>query len=137
MRRYSKTLRDLQTSWACNSRVLRIKNAKLSRHCFYINMNIQGDFQILLIKFGSTWICEIKEHTPQLTLLYCDRTVRSSHLSFSIKKSVHNISWIFHNIQKKHLCCSLFFKKLQIWKPAILLKRDPNTGVFLWIIRSF
>ena len=29
------------------------------------------------------------------------------------------------------------FKKLHVCKPAILLKRDPNTGVFLWILRNF
>ena len=39
-----------------------------------------------LIKTESTWRCEIKEQTPQLTLLYYDRTVRSSHQRFSIRK---------------------------------------------------
>ena len=28
-----------------NSRTLRIKNAKCSGYCFYINTSIQGDFQ--------------------------------------------------------------------------------------------
>ena len=28
---------------------------------------------------GSTWMCEIKEQIPQLVLLYCGRTVKSSH----------------------------------------------------------
>ena len=38
-----------------------------------------------LIKIESMW-CKIKEQTPQLTLLYCGRTVRGSHQSCSIKK---------------------------------------------------
>ena len=37
----------------------------------------------------------------------------------------------------KHLCWSHFLTKLQGWKPAIFLKRDSNTGVFLWKLRNF
>ena len=39
-------LRNLQTLRANNSRILRIKNAKFSRYCFYMNTNIKGDFRI-------------------------------------------------------------------------------------------
>ena len=35
----------------------------------------------------------------------------------------------------KHLCWSLFFKKLQFWR--LLLRSDSNTGVFLWNLRNF
>ena len=38
--------RNLQTSRANNWRILRIKNAKFSGFCFYINRNILRDFQI-------------------------------------------------------------------------------------------
>ena len=41
-----------------------------------------------LIKFQSTRRREVKEQTPQLTLLYCGRVARSSRRSFSIKKAV-------------------------------------------------
>ena len=34
----------------------------------------------------------------------------------------------------KHLCWSYFLIKLQACRFAILLKRDSNTGVFLWIL---
>ena len=37
----------------------------------------------------------------------------------------------------KHLCWSLFLIKLQALRPAALLTRDSNTGVFLWILRNF
>ena len=38
----------MQTSRANNSRILRIKNAKFSVYCYYINTNILGDFQICI-----------------------------------------------------------------------------------------
>ena len=41
-------LRNLQTSLVNNSTIIRIKNAKFSRYRFYINTNIQGDFQICI-----------------------------------------------------------------------------------------
>ena len=41
-------LRNLQTSRASNSRILKIKNAKYSGYCFYMNTNIYRDFQICI-----------------------------------------------------------------------------------------
>ena len=75
------------------------------------------------IKIESTWRREIKEQTPQLILLYRGRTIRSSHRRCSIRE--------------------LFLKILQypqeapVLEPATLLKNDPNTGVFLWILWNF
>ena len=37
----------------------------------------------------------------------------------------------FHQFHRKHLCWSHFLIKLQVWRPATLVKRDNNTGVFL------
>ena len=37
----------------------------------------------------------------------------------------------------KHLCWSLFLITLQVWRSATLLKRDSNTGAFLWILWIF
>ena len=39
---------NLENSRANNSRILRIKNAKFSGYCFYMNTNIQRDFQICI-----------------------------------------------------------------------------------------
>ena len=39
-------------------------------------------------RYGSVHRCEIIEQTTTLTLLYCDRTVRSSHQRCSMKKAV-------------------------------------------------
>ena len=43
----------------------------------------------------------------------------------------------FAKFTRKLPCWSLFLITLQAWKPAILLKGDSNTGVFLWIWRIF
>ena len=37
----------------------------------------------------------------------------------------------FANFTGKHLCWSLFFTKSQVFRPAMLSKRDSYTGVFL------
>ena len=68
-----------------------------------------------LIKFESTWRREIKEQALQLTLLYCGRTVRSSHRRFCIKKAVLK---------------AVLYKKIALFKKG-------NTGVFLWILQIF
>ena len=43
----------------------------------------------------------------------------------------------FSNLTLKHLWWSFFLIKLQPWRLAILLKRDSNTDVFLYIIQNF
>ena len=59
---------------------------------------------------------------------------RSSHRRCSVKKRVLNN---FAYFTAKHPCWSLFLTKLQAFRPATLLKRDSNTGVFLWNLRNF
>ena len=39
-------LRNLTTSRENNSRIIEIKNVKFSGYCFYMNTNVQEDFQI-------------------------------------------------------------------------------------------
>ena len=75
-----------------------------------------------MIKVKSTWRCKIKDQTLQMTLLYCGRTVRSSHQRCSIKKVVFLNFAIFTG---KHQCWGLFLLKSQ----ALLFKRDSNTNV--------
>ena len=61
--------------------------------------------------------------------------VRSSHWRCSVKKDVLKN---FANFARKHLRSSHFLTKLQAWsRPATLLKKDSNTGVFLWICDIF
>ena len=52
---------------------------------------------------------------------------RSSYRRCSIKKAVLKNFAIFTG---KHLCWGLFLIKLQVSRPATLLKRDSNTGKF-------
>ena len=49
-------------------------------------------------------------------------TYRSSHRMCSIKKLLLKISQ---------------YSQENTWRPATLLKRDSNTGAFLWILRNF
>ena len=59
---------------------------------------------------------------------------RSSHQKCSIKKAVLENFVIFTG---KDLCWKFFLIKSQDWRPTTLLKRDFNTGIFLWILRNF
>ena len=56
---------------------------------------------------------------------------KSRHRRCSIQKTVLKK---FATFTGKHLCWSHFLIKLLIWRPATLLKRESNTGVFLWIL---
>ena len=38
---------------------------------------------------------------------------------------------------EKYMCWSLFLRKLQALRPANLLKRNSNTGIFLWNWQDF
>ena len=61
--------------------------------------------------------------------------IRSSHRRCSIKKVLlkNSQNW------QENTCVvsSLFFIKVSGLRPETLLKRDPDTGVFLWILQSF
>ena len=68
---------------------------------------------------------------------------KEEHLWRNIRRSSRSQSFFKIGVLKsfvitgKHLCESLFLIKLQASRPATLLKRDPDTGVFLWILRNF
>ena len=62
------------------------------------------------------------------------RLYRISYWRCSTKRAVLKNFAIFRG---KHLCMSLFLKKLQAWRPATLLKRDSNTGAFPLNIANF
>ena len=84
-----------------------------------------------LINIESTWRREIKEQTPELTLLHFGRTVRSSHRRcFREKSALKNFTMSSGNT----FVGVSFYKSC---RPATLLERDPKTGVFLWILRNF
>ena len=53
---------------------------------------------------------------------------------FFYKKAVLKNVSIFAG---KYLCLNLFLIKLQAFRSATLLKRDSNTGAFLWILWNY
>ena len=69
-----------------------------------------------------------------LSQLYLDNIVRSTCLQMVFKISVLKN---FANFPLKHLCWSFFLIKLQPWGLATLLKRNSNTGAFLWLLQIF
>ena len=70
------------------------------------------------------------EKTPYLdTFLTVKVQVRSSRFAIIFKVGVLNNLATFAG---KHLCFQVCN-----FRPSILLKRDSNTGVFLWILRIF
>ena len=57
---------------------------------------------------------------------------RRSHWKCSIKK----ISSKFHNIYRKTPALESLFKKVAGLRLTTLLKKDSNTGAFLWILQN-
>ena len=86
------------------------------------------------IKIASTWRCEIKEQTPQLTLLYCGRTVRSNHLRCSINKKL--FLKILRYPQETPVLESLF-KKVACLETCIFIKKRPQHKCFPVSITEF
>ena len=62
------------------------------------------------------------------------RTLKSTRSQMFFRTGVFKNFAIFKG---KQLSWSLFLKKSQTSRPANLLKRDSNSGVFLWILRNF
>ena len=58
----------------------------------------------------------------------------SNHRRCFVKKTVLKNFAIFTG---EHLCWSVFLIKLLVFSPATLIKRNSDTGVFLWILRIF
>ena len=76
-------LRKPQISQVNNSRILRIKNAKLIGYCFYMNPNMQGNFQIC--------ISEPLKVVPATFLLVCFVCLKDS--TFKTRKNVFYFTW--------------------------------------------
>ena len=67
---------------------------------------------------------------------WCISFSKSFTLIFSSFWALIGVFKNFAMLTGKHLYWSLFLIKLQAWKHAPLLKRDSNTGVFLWILQN-
>ena len=98
---------------------------------------------VFLIKTESTWRCKIKEQTPQLTLLYCGRTVRSSHQRCSIKKVVLKkipvLESLFEKVAGLKVCNFIKKRPQHRWFPVniakfLRLSILKNIGCFLTVL---
>ena len=87
-------LRNLQTSRANNSRVLRVKNAKFSRCCFYMNTNIYENFQVCISVPINMTVTQNIKRVLILFLRIMHRDFRSSHLESSTWKRFYWISFL-------------------------------------------
>ena len=97
---FSKTYSEIERMWSINSS----KEIVLSRDSKELFV------QRFMKVFGQNWkhVHKIKEQPPQLNLLYRDRTVKSKHWRSCKRKLFLKIC----NIHRKHLCWSLFQKKV-------------------------
>ena len=83
------------------------------------NIHVIGTSKICdLDHMNVTYICVVRKKHPLL------------EIQIGILKN-------FTTFTGKHMCWSLFLIKLQGYSPETLLKRNSNTGVFLWILQNF
>ena len=75
-------LENLQTSRANNSRILRVKDAKFFGQCFYLNISIQGEFQICI----SVPLTE--QYFPYR---FCGKPNRNLHQLYKIHKKYYTV----------------------------------------------
>ena len=117
-----------QVTISVNFYFFKIREEPTTKHLKEISLNIEEDPWRRSIKLRA-------ETSPQDEIL----TVRRRNDRTSCSQIFVKIS-VFKNFAistGKHLCRSLFLRKLQVLKPASLLKADSSTGVFLWILRHF
>ena len=107
------------------------------------NLSLSNDTPCVRIHYSATsstfWVIEsiVDNFDEQRLLLDMDKANsisirRSSHRRCSVTKGVLRN---FSKFVGKHLCQSLFFKKVAALRPATLLKRGTGTDQFLWILR--
>ena len=101
-------------------------------------------------------ISDIKSHTIAFVSFYRNKNVfvlfRSSHKRYSVKnrclqkfskfhKKTPVLEFLLNKVAGLYLCWILFLIKLQAFRPlgrpVTLLKRDSNTGTFLWNFQNF
>ena len=106
----------------------QIREAPTTKHPKENSLNVEEDLWRRPIELRA------ETSTQEEILTVRSRNCRSSCSKIFIKISVLKYFAIFTG---KHLCWSPFSRKLQVLKPASLLKGDSNIGVFLWILPNF
>ena len=106
----------------------QIKEKLTTKHPKENSLNLEEDLWRRPIELRA------ETSTQKEILTVRSRNCRSSCSQIFIKISVLKN---FAILRRKHLRWSPFLRKLQVLKPAILLKANFNTGVFLWILQDF
>ena len=93
---FSLLFRKFKTSRANNSRILRIENTKSSGYSFYMNANIQGDFQVsyltlIIVSFDVSYFQGLREIYHRL--IYNDKKSSFEELlKTDSSVSIHDIN---------------------------------------------
>ena len=95
-------------------------------------MRVENEWNVFIFFFHLENISSLLCSTLSSSSLSSRR--ESSHRGCSIEKSVLKK---FTTFSGKHLRWSHFLTKLLVWRLLTLLKRESNSGVFLWILRHF
>ena len=108
---------------------------------FNLHINYMAAFdRIKLLRLKKYFRCTlsrsrlVQTRHHYLLELFWGEANRSSHLQMLFEIAVLKN---FATFIGKHQCRSIFLIKLQGSRPATLLKRHSNTGVFLWNCKSF
>ena len=127
--RFSKTYSEIESTWPINSSKEEIVLSRDSKKLFaqhFVKAFDQNRKQV-----------ETRNHRTGTLADFAVATIVG--LSEAATRGVVSERYLqkFCNVHRKHLCWSLFLKKLQNLRPSTLCKRDPNKAVFLWILQNF
>ena len=96
--------------------------------CFWIFAAANTFFQLNLV-----FIADSCTDIRSKLLWKYELSLISNHWNSSVKKGVIGNA---ANFTGKRQCWSLFLIELQDFRPAVILKRDSNTDVFLWNLKK-
>ena len=122
-------MRNLQTSRANSWRIVRIKNAKFSGYCFYMNTSIQGDFQICInVPSIKSKIVFILQENDSHDLYFQKQPSRG----VPRKRCSENMLQVYRKTSM--LKCD--FNKIEIPLRYIFTKHNPNQKCSIWLETS-
>ena len=106
---------------------------------------ITGSLQILILNcnFTQYYLHGLNPLPGQILLIWYFKRKKMFSIFFKWQKQLLQVFYKkaaledFEILTGKYLCWSLFLIKLQAFRLATLLKRDSDTGVFLWILQNF
>ena len=112
-----------------------LKKLFLNLHINNLHINYMAAFNWIkllrlknILTLHSVEVSSSPNSPPLFVIVFWGETNRTSLSQMFFKiGALKNFAYFIG----KHQCWSIFLIKLQAWRPATLLKRDSNTGVFL------